>query len=96
MLLQVFICNTKFLKDATCALVCSTTNVVVTVLCIYQCSPAPEHAVTKRQHNDDLLKELFPDSSDEENEVPSTSTSSVNNNDCNSSLIASLVCCVCV
>ena len=66
-------------------------------LCIYnfdQCSPAPEHVVTKKQHNDDLLKELFPDSSDEENEVPSTSTSSVNsnNNDCNSSLMASLVC----
>lgn len=55
-------------------------------------SPAPEHVVTKKQHNDDLLKELFPDSSDEENEVPSTSTSSVysNSNDCNSSLIASL------
>lgn len=63
---------------------------------LYQCSPAPEHVVTKKQHNDDLLKELFPDSSDEENEVPSTSTSSVysNSNDCNSSLIASLVCCV--
>ena len=52
--------------------------------------------VTKKQHNDDLLKELFPDSSDEE----TTSTSSVcvnsNKNDCNSSLIASLVCCLCV
>lgn len=48
--------------------------------------------VTKKQHNSDLLKELFPDSSDEENEPPSTSTAvNCNKTDCNSSLIALLV-----
>ena len=58
-------------------------------------SPAPEHVVAKKQHNSDLLKELFPDSSDEESEIPSTSAAvDHNKTDCNSSLIALLVCSV--
>ena len=53
--------------------------------------------IAKKQHNSDLLKELFPDSSDEENELPSTSTAiNCNKTDGNSSLIASLVLVLCV
>ena len=58
------------------------------------CSPAPEHVVTKKQDNGDLLKELFPDSSDEEDELPSSSVNP-NKTNCNSSFITSLVCVVC-
>ena len=62
-------------------------------ICVLFCidSPAPEYVLSKKQCNGDLLKELFPDS-DEENEKPTENAGAgCSSSNTSSSLMESLV-----